>query len=77
MTDTGIASQNLMLAAHDQGLGTVFVGVFEEEKIRALLNIPSTIRIVGLFPIGYPVSAGETRPRKELGEIVMHEMWGE
>jgi nitroreductase len=77
MTDAGIASQNLMLAAHDQGLGTVFVGVFEEEKIRALLNIPTTIRIVGLFPIGYPLSAGETRPRKELEEIVMNEKWGE
>jgi len=77
MTDAGIASQNLMLAAHDQGLGTVFVGVFDEEKIRTLLNIPSTIRIVGLFPIGYPAKAGETKPRKELGEIVMQEKWGE
>jgi nitroreductase len=77
LTDTGIAAQNLMLAAHDQGLGTVFVGVFEEEKIRDLLTIPSTIRIIGLFPIGYPVSAGETRPRKELDEIVRYESWGE
>jgi nitroreductase len=75
MTDAGIASQNLMLAAHDQGLGTVFVGVFEEEKIRSLLKIPATIRIVGLFPIGYPASVGETKPRKELGEIVMYEEW--
>jgi nitroreductase len=77
MTDAGIASQNLMLAAHDQGLGTVFVGVFEEEKIRGLLSIPAAIRIIGLFPLGYPVSPGETRPRKELGEIVMHEKWDE
>jgi nitroreductase len=75
MTDAGIASQNLMLAAHDQGLGTVFVGVFEEDKIRSLLTIPDTIRIVGLFPVGYPVSPGEIRPRKELGEIVMYEKW--
>jgi nitroreductase len=77
MTDAGIASQNLMLAAHDLGLGTVFVGVFDEEKIRALLTIPATIRIIGLFPIGYPVSAGETKHRKELGEIVRYEEWGE
>lgn len=77
MTDAGIASQNLMLAAHSLGLGTVFVGVFEEEKIKALLEIPEEIRIVGLFPIGYPETAGETRPRKELGEIAFAGRWGE
>ncbi len=77
MTDAGIASQNLMLAAHSQGLGTVFVGVFEEDEIKAMLDIPQDIRIVGLFPIGYPVEEGETRPRKALGEIVYSEKWGE
>jgi nitroreductase len=76
LTDAGIASQNLMLAAHTLGLGTVFVGVFDEEKIRRLLAIPQEIRIVGLFPIGYPVDAGEPRPRKSLGEIVFSEKWG-
>jgi nitroreductase len=76
LTDAGIASQNLMLAAHSLGLGTVFVGVFDEEKIRPLLDIPQEIRIVGLFPIGYPIDAGEPRPRKSLGEIVFSEKWG-
>jgi nitroreductase len=77
MTDAGIASQNLMLATHAQGLGTVFVGVFEEDRIRSLLGIPREIRIVGLFPVGYPVDQGETRPRKALGEIVYSGKWGE
>ncbi len=76
MTDAGIASQNLMLSAHDLGLGTVFVGVFDEDKVRALLNIPEKMRVVGLFPVGYPASAGETRPRKETSEIVRYEEWG-
>jgi nitroreductase len=76
MTDAGIASQNLMLAAHSLGLGTVFVGVFDEDKIRDLLQVPRDIRIVGLFPVGYPVDAGEPRPRKSLGEMVFAEKWG-
>jgi nitroreductase len=76
MTDMGIATENLMLAAHDQGLGSVFVGVFKEEQLRALLGIPPEIRIIGLFPLGYP--AGEAKggpPRKPLSEFVHYGKW--
>ena len=76
LTDVGIATENLMLAAHAMGLGSVFVGVFNEDELRALLLIPHTVRIVGLFPVGYP--EGELRagpPRKPLAEIVFHETW--
>jgi len=76
MADMGIATENLMLAAHDQGLGTVFVGVYEEEQIKTLLKIPAGIKIVGLFPLGYP--AGELKngpPRKSLNEFVHYEQW--
>jgi nitroreductase len=77
MTDIGIASQNLMLAARALGLGSVFVGVFDEQKLRSLLGIPSNIRIVGLFPIGYPLEEKTSGPtRKPLSEIVFHEKWG-
>ena len=77
MADIGIAAQTLMLAAHSMGLGTVFVGVFEEEKLRLLLDIPAHVRIVGLFPIGYPKdSKKEGPPRKPLGEILFKEKWG-
>lgn len=76
LTDVGIASENLMLAAHSVGLGSVFVGVFNEDGLRDLLHIPQDIRIVGLFPLGYP--QGELRsgpPRKPLEEIVFQEKW--
>ncbi len=78
MTDLGIAAQTLMLAARASGLGTVFVGVFDEEKVRALLNIPSNIRVVGLFPVGYPLEEKASGPsRKPLEEIAFSEHWGE
>ena len=78
MTDMGIAAQNLMLSARALGLGTVFVGVFDEEKIRSLLGIPPNIRVVGLFPVGYPLEEKTAGPaRKPLGEIVFQERWGE
>lgn len=77
LVDVGIAAQNLMLAARGQGLGTVFVGVYDEEKLKSLLNIPSAIRIVGLFPLGYPVDEKKDGPaRKSLNDICFHEQWG-
>lgn len=76
MTDLGIAAENLMLAAHSVGLGTVFVGVFDEPKLRELLAIPSHIRVVGLFPLGYPEDVGKAGPpRLPLEEIVFPEKW--
>ncbi len=76
LTDLGITTQNLMLAAHAQGLGTVFVGVFDEPRLRNLLSIPKQIRIVGLFPLGYPLSEQkEGPPRKPLEQIVFQERW--
>ena len=77
LADLGIAAQNLMLAAHAQGLGTVFVGVFDEEKIRELLDIPSSIRVVGIFPLGYPLEGPKPgTPRKPLNEIAFGGKWG-
>lgn len=76
MTDVGIATENLMLAAHALGLGSVFVGVFDEEQLGELLDIPPGIRIVGLFPLGYPQEEQKAGPaRKPLEEIVYNEKW--
>ena len=77
LADTGIAAQSLMLAANAQGLGTVFVGIFQEEPLRDLLGIPETIRVVGLFPLGYPAEEKKDGPkRKPLEEICFSERWG-
>ena len=78
LVDVGIAAENLMLAARAQGLGSVFVGVYDEVKVKGMLNIPATVRVVGLFPLGYP--AGEIKegpPRKPMEEICFRDMWGE
>jgi nitroreductase len=76
LTDMGIAAENLMLAAHSLGLGSVFVGVFDEEQLGDLLDIPPGIRIVGLFPLGYPEDGGKGNPpRRPLEEIVFYGKW--
>jgi len=76
LTDLGIAAQTLMLSAHALDLGSVFVGVFEEEKVRDVLSIPSEIRVVGIIPLGYPLDQKkEGPPRKPLEEILFREKW--
>lgn len=76
LVDCGIAAQSLMLTAHCQGLGSVFVGVFDEAKIKELLQIPREIRVVGLFPIGYPLDPKKDGPaRKNQNDFVHSERW--
>ena len=76
LVDAGIASENLMLAARGQGLETVFVGVYDEEKVKGLLSIPPAIRVVGLFPLGYAAEENkEGPPRKPLQDICSYERW--
>ncbi len=76
MTDVGLAAGNLLLAAHDLGLGSVFVSIFDEAALSKLLAIPAFISIVGLFPLGYPLMEDHgDSSRKPLEEIVYHETW--
>ncbi|MDD5127121.1 MAG: nitroreductase family protein [Dehalococcoidales bacterium] len=76
MFDVATAMSQLMLAAHAMGLGTVHVGGFKIKKAEALLGIPEGFTIVEMTPLGYPVDQPKARPRKELGEIVFYEKFG-
>ena len=54
LVDVAIAMQNLVLAATALGLGTCWIGAFDENKLRLLLHIPENYRIVAITPLGYP-----------------------
>ena len=75
MTDAGILMDHLMLTAADLGLGTVFIGAFDEDKVRSVLGVPEQYRIVGLTPLGVPAKMPGERPRNELDDIVHWETW--
>jgi nitroreductase len=76
MFDTALAAQNMMLAAHSLGLGTVAIGLFDASKAAELLEIPSNVRVVLLLPLGYPAEEPTAPPRKELTEIVSYNRYG-
>ncbi len=77
MFDTALAVQNLTLAAHELGLGTVQVGLFDAAKVEELLDVPSGVRVVELIPLGHPDHQPEGPERKELAEIVFYEKFGQ
>lgn len=52
--DVTIAMQTMVLVATDEGLGTCWVGSFNEDKVRELLNIPENFKVVALLAVGYP-----------------------
>ncbi len=48
------AVQNMLLAAHAQGLGACWVGAFDEDSVEGLLNVPDYCRVQAIIPVGYP-----------------------
>ncbi len=75
MLDIGIAVEHIVLEAEAQGLGTCWVGWFDEAGVRDILKIPDQVRVVALMPIGYPDESPEARSRKSLQEIVYWNSW--
>ncbi|MGQ9681277.1 MAG: nitroreductase family protein [Anaerolineae bacterium] len=59
LQDTAAAVEHILLAATALGLGTCWVGAFDEEQARAVLQVPPELRPVAIIPIGYPAKPGE------------------
>ena len=73
--DLAIAVDHLSLKAVEEGLGTCWVGSFDEDGIKKILDIPDTIRVVILLTMGYPKYIPGPRKRKRMEEIVAFEKW--
>jgi nitroreductase len=76
IADAAIAFQNLCLAAYDIGLGTCWLGMYDEAAIKELLAIPAGIRVVGVTPLGFPDQEPSARPRLELTQVAYYNDWG-
>ena len=74
--DTAIAVDHMTLQAVEEGLGTCWIGAFDEGRVKGILDIPEEVRVVSLLPIGYPADVSRPKSRMSLDEIVMQEKWG-
>jgi nitroreductase len=71
--DVTIALEHLILQAQEEGLGTCWIGSFEEEEVKSLLNVPEHVKVLALTPLGYPGEDPQSRGRKPLEKIVSYD----
>ncbi len=76
--DVAISMEQLVLAATDLGLGTCWIGIFEESVLKSALGIPDDLKIVALTPLGYPADGGVSPAltrRRPMDDIVHYNGW--
>jgi len=75
--DVAIALEHIALQAVEEGLGTCWVGHFDEPIVRVILRVPDVeeIRVVQLMTLGYPADSPKAKSRLSLDEIVMFDTW--
>ena len=66
------ASQTFCLAAHEAGLGTVIMGIWDEDGITELLNIPENQELGALIAIGYPDIDPAAPKRKSVNDLLTY-----
>jgi len=79
--DLGRAAQNMMLVAHEMGIGSVMANIYEIEQARALLGLPPELMCYAAISFGYPADPTELqRPpraggKRPLADVVHWEHW--
>lgn len=84
IVDVTIALEHVALTAASEGLGTCWVGSFEEDKVKQLLKIPEDYRVIVLLAMGYPREKPDLtgkivhsiRKRKRLDQMVSYDEFG-
>ena len=69
--DTAAAAQNILLAATELGLGSCWVGAFDEAAVARVLELPANWRSVALLALGRPTEKEPRRTRRPLSEITL------
>jgi nitroreductase len=71
--DVSIACAFMILQAQELGLGTCWIGAFDQDDTKKILNIPGHVRVVAVIPLGYPSHPPSQKFRKSLDQVVCFE----
>ena len=72
MFDVGVACQTFCLAAHNAGLGTVIMGIWDEDGITKLLKLPDDQELAALIAVGWPDVDPDVPMRKSVDELLTY-----
>jgi nitroreductase len=75
--DLSIALEHISLQAAELGLGSCWIGAFNQEKVKDLLKIPENAAVVCLMTLGYPAGNSLQRKRKPLEDIICYNYYKE
>jgi nitroreductase len=73
--DATIAAAYSQLAAVNEGLSCAWVGAFDDERLKEILQAPSDLIPMAIIPIGYPTEKPDTHKRRSLDDIVHREKY--
>jgi nitroreductase len=73
--DLAIAVDHMTLRATELGLGTCWIGAFDQQEVKKVLGIPEGVTVIAVMPVGYPAESKQPTPRKPLEEIICYERW--
>lgn len=73
--DLSIAVSFMILEATELGLGTCWLGAYDEDKVKDILSIPNDIRVPAMFTLGYADETPAQRARRDLDQIVCYEKY--
>jgi nitroreductase len=73
--NTAAAIENMLLAAWSRGLGSCWVGAFNEERVKDSLVLPTNIRPLAIITLGYPLRIPAKPRRRNLKDVVHAERW--
>lgn len=68
--DVAASIMNMMLTAHELGVGSVWIGAFSENDVAEIVDLPDNLRPVAMIPFGYPASIPHAPPRMTKEEAV-------
>ena len=77
LIDLAIAIENMVLTAWDLGIGSCWIGAYDEEKVKELFDVPRYLRVMSLLTMGYPDERSGGKRRKALDEIVHYQKYGQ